>query len=522
MTKEIRFEKADWRLFFICLVAGTFVFFAKIVNELPNPDAIWQGMAYKAGWGWEGGLGRYMIGLLQKARSSVINVEFISLTCMLLLALVCVFVNKVLDITNQKVQLMIASLIILSPSVGSTLTYYYCSDMYFLSYVLAIVSVLFVVRNQSIKGMLACAVGLCISAAIYQAYLGVTITLCFIYLLYQLVDARYSIKDIGRLAGRLALSGGAGIILYLISNSWVQREFGIQAVADRGFATMGRLSLLELPKLIQSAYVSFFEYFFGESLLNNTWGGKRLEINYLFAIVAVGVLILILCFSKVAWYRKLLIVLAVICLPIPIMSIVVMAPQVSIYDSTGVLMLPTMNYVYITFLVMFYKHKDLLKANLQKLVKVFLCGSSLLVCYMLLVLELSGQAYMKHHMDKTQAVALMMMSEIEEVVEQSANYRICIVGTMENGNYPEIYEPLRNGIRWTTAYHKTMWTSFSGSQNGWSSYLSHYLGKQYRICSQADYDRVLASAEYAQMQNFPDERSVIVIDDLVVIKLSDA
>lgn len=54
MTKEVCFTKEDWQLFFGSMFAGVFVYFAKIVNELPNPDAIWQGMAYKAGWGWEG------------------------------------------------------------------------------------------------------------------------------------------------------------------------------------------------------------------------------------------------------------------------------------------------------------------------------------------------------------------------------------------------------------------------------------------------------------------------------------
>ena len=116
----------------------------------------------------------------------------------------------------------------------------------------------------------------------------------------------------------------------------------------------------------------------------------------------------------------------------------------------------------------------------------------------------------------------MIVDEIEELVDNSSNYRICFVGTMENGNFPEIYPELSYSVQWTTASYKTVWNSFGGRQNCWIKYMAHYLGKRYNSCSQSDYDRIIQSEEYSTMQNFPDEHSVAVVDDIIVVKLSDA
>lgn len=521
MIHKIYFTKEDWQLLLCSMFMGVFVYFARIANELPNPDAIWLGMAYKADWGWEGGLGRYMIGFLQKARSYVVSTEFISLTCILFLAIVCVCVVRIFEIEDKTSRLIIAGLLVVSPTVGSTLSYYYCSDMYFLSYLLAVGVVLIAIKCDSWVGYGLYAIGICLSASIYQAYLGVTITLCFLYLLYMVWDEKCSLYDVGIRTAKLLIGGCAGVVLYLTSNKTIQAHYGIQAIEERGFASMGHVSISDFPGLIRSAYISFYEYFFSASMVNNLWGGKRKEINALFFLCAVLFLVIILFRKKIQLHRKMLLVSGFLLLPIPVMSIVIMAPEVSIYNSTGVLMLPTMNYVYVAFYIFLAQEKHLLGAKVQKSMKAALAGCCVMVCYMLVILELSGQAYIKHHMNKTGAVAAMMVNEIEEVVDNSANYRLCIIGMMENGNYPEIYDGLRYSTHWTSANHKTIWRDFNGAQQGWVHYISHYLGKEYSVCSGEEYQRILQSKEYAEMVNFPDTGSVCVVDDIVVIKLSD-
>lgn len=61
---------------------------------------------------------------------------------------------------------------------------------------------------------------------------------------------------------------------------------------------------------------------------------------------------------------------------------------------------------------------------------------------MLTVLKLGGQPYLKHNMLKTNYVAEQMLNDIREYDGDT----ICIIGCMEDGNYPEVYPELREPI----------------------------------------------------------------------------
>lgn len=520
MTKQWNMTKEDGKLFLISFFVGVFVYFAKIANELPNPDALWNGMAYKKSWSWEGSLGRYLIGYLQDIRGGVISTEFVSLTGILFLAAICVCVVKVFDITENIPRFLIAVLIILSPTVGATLTYYYCSDLYFLSYLLSTVAVLAAVKMQPVMGFVIYVFGICFSAAIYQGYLGVTITLCFFYLLHMWLEDSCRVKVLLKQAGRLLAGGVVGILLYLVSNQVIQRLRGIGAANERGFDSMGRIDITQLPELILNAYRGFFEYYFSSTMINNAWGGRRM-INLLFFICAILLLCIVLYRKEMAAWKRTIFWVGLFLLPIPVMSIVFLAPEASIYGATGALMLPTMNYVYVFFVVLIWKQKHLLHVKMERVARIAVIGSCVLVCHMLLLLELSGQAYMKHHKNKIETVAYMVMDEIEEQVDHSERYKLCFIGNMEDGNYPEVYEDLRSSVHWTIAYYKTVWETVDGTQNCWTKYLSHYLGKKYQMCSQAEYDVITKSKGYTNMQNFPDQGSVTVVGNIIVIKLSD-
>lgn len=520
MKKEICFSRDDGKLFLLSLFSAILIYFSRIANELPNPDAIWQGMAYKSGWAWESALGRYMIGLLQKVRCNIVPTEFVTLLGLIFLAAICVLIVKLFHITDALSGFVIIALLVVSPTVGSTLSYYYCSDMYFLSYLLAVGSSFLLIRNHTRKSLLLGALGICLSAAIYQAYIGIAIMLCFLHIWFLVFDEKYSLADIGKTLVRLMVGGCCGIVLYLCSNKLLQQKFGIQAVTDRGFASMGQIPLKQIPNLFGSTYKAFFDYFFSSGMINNGVG-KRMEINCLFFLFAFFLLSSILIVKKLPISRKILAIVILFLMPPVAMSIVIMAPGVSIYDTTGVLMLPEMNYVYVAFVILYAKQKDIFRERMGKTGKVLLMVCCMLVCYMLVVLELSGQTYLKHHLNKMQTVARMVMEEIEENVDNSAAYKVCFVGSMENGNFPEKYQDLAYSVKWTTASYKTVWNSFNGRQYCWINYIAHYLGKQYYACSQSEFEGLIVTEEYQSMQNFPDEGSVKVIGDIIVIKLSD-
>lgn len=98
---------------------------------------------------------------------------------------------------------------------------------------------------------------------------------------------------------------------------------------------------------------------------------------------------------------------------------------------------------------------------------------TVLVLNMLVVLNLSAQTYMQYNMRKTYYVASEMVSEIERLGVDNEDYKLCVIGTMENGNYPDEQGKLKE------------------------------------------------TEEVKETGNFPEENSVEIIGDIIVVKLAD-
>lgn len=491
------------------------VYFAKIVTDLPNPDAIWNGMFFKSNCGWEISLGRYMLGVLQVFRAYTINTTFITLVCMAMLSFICVYTLKIFEIKTLGWKIIVGALIIISPTVGSTLTYYYCSDFYMISYFLAVLAVWFMVGEGKAR-LLVASICLMLSAAIYQAYISLAILLCFIYLMKMLLDSEQDGKKVFKKAGRCLVSGIAGVGLYLMSNKVVQQICKIDAQRSRGFSEMGMLDFDSIFVQIGQCYSSFKQYYFQDSMINNLCYFRK-EINILFFFLLGCLFLGILLKSEIVIGRKLMFIGMCLLYPVISLSICILAPKISIFDSTGVLMLPTMNYIYVLAVILFQLLD--IRELYQKICAAGVFIATAAVFIMLLQLELGGQSYMKYNMLKTYHVA----GQIEERANGygKAAAKLCVIGSMESGNYPDNYSELAESQHWVSAGYKTIWSDYDGCQHCWHEFMKQYLGKAYDMCSKEEYIDITQSPEYSAMGIFPEQNGAILIHDTVVIKLSD-
>ena len=519
MDKKINLDQAKLRLFAIFFAMAFIIYFPGIYNTLPNPDAVWNSTVYKAGYGWEVSLGRYLIALLQMLRGNVVNTSFVSMISLLYLSLICVLVVDILKISGGLWQLIAGTLLMISPHVGSELTYYYCSDMYMFSYLLSVMAVWILVKRRSRLSVGISILFIMGSLAVYQAYLGVTIALCFLHLLTMMLDTGSSLSDIIRQAVKFFFSGVGGIILYLISNKVIQNCLDITATEDRGFATMGFLNVRDIPGLLKDCYRFFYHYFFSDVMLNNNSGGRR-GINLIFWLLCLLLAVLFLAGKQLTSRKKVICACMAFLLPMAFMSIVILAPEVSILDATGVLMLPAVSCVYLLPVILMQK-LDFPCKRFKYFLHTIIFSSCIAVIWMLLILELSGQTYIKYNMIKTDSVADAMIYRIENEVDNSENYRLCIIGNMEEGNYPEQYPELRESVKWTSAYHKTIWPGFFAAQSCWAAYFRDFCGKTYNFVGREDYEKIQDMNILESMADFPDEGSMMVLDDMIIIRLSD-
>lgn len=505
-------------LFIVFLFVGYITYGLLIVNELPNPDAIWNSTVYKDSWSWEISLGRYMLGVFQCIFGGVVNPPSYTMLSVCILAILCVAVIDIFEL-DPIAGVCGGLLILLTPAITGTLSYYYCSLFYCFAYLMGVSAAWIICKKRGAIAIVVSALLICFSLATYQAYICCTIVIVMLYLLVIVAKEKSSFKEVFYKAIQIAVSLLLGVVFYLFSNKIVQGVCNILPEEGRGFSKMGKISTTQLPKMIKDCYRYTYEYFMTADMINNFDGVLcNRRIHYVFIAITVVILFSVIWRMKVLW-NKIATVVLITLLPVGIMFITMVAPEISIYDTTGMIMLPTVNYLYLLPIILLSNCKE----NGKILIGI---KWVMIVCTGVLIIKLFNfssamQTYQKVCINKMNYVAGEIAEEIEKYRGSDKEYEVCIIGRMEDGNYPETYPELAEKIEWTTASYGTVWTDYRGAQASWRYYIRTYFGFRYHYCDYETYKKIVATEEFQNAQLFPESGSVYIYDDsVIVIKLS--
>lgn len=535
----IRFSENERINLFLFAIVGCIVYFYTLSGNTPNPDAVWEGIYYKTAWETEVSLGRFFIPVLQKVFNGTIYAPLLTFLGIIHYCLIGCLINRIFQIRTHFWNAFIHAVILLAPSTWCTLTYYYCGYFYSLSYLAVVFSFYLMIKRCPTNQWKETAAQICIasglillSLSIYQAYLPVFITIGIFFLAHRCLLGD-SVRRILCFAMKMIAILVLGTGTYLIVNHIVLKGMGIQSNISRGFNTMGQLELSEIPSQIESCFLYCSEYFLGNDFINNSYGWiRRRYINLIFFGVLLIVILMIMAFHK-NQKRKLLLCFLACLTPIALMSITIAAPKVSVKSTTGCIMLPTMCYGYVILPVLlknnlFFSTSDIrrisgwIPRNIIKGAVIACRCSCILVIGLLIGLAIDGQVYMNLRTIKTYAVASQIINKLEEMNHGSfENKVVMIVGTMENGNYPEEYPALAGSVHWTTAQYGTLWPDY-GAQVPWRNFAMQYLGTGWQVIDDYnDYVAVRDTDEFQRMSFFPDDDSVQEINNVIVVKLSN-
>ncbi len=322
----------------------TSLFYAKqIIDVLANPDAIWNGVLYKSDWRWEASLNRFVIKWLQDLKFHVVNTSVASIVCLSLLCIGAILITEILDVSSLIYKLVVGLLILFSVNTGCLLTYYYCSDLYALSFLCIIGAGYFTLKKDGIRTEIISILLIILALGIYQAYIVSFFTLLLLHLFQDVLHLEWKVirKKITR-SIRITVFGLLG---YLAASKLALAVYQVSAESSRGFSTMGILGVRSTINKIKEAYYYFVQYYFGTAMINNEVGGRRFFHAVYFILLLV---LLLMCFGKIkeAWRRAIIVIIMTL-LPGCIMCIHVLAPEASMLGVTGPLMLPAMSYIYI-------------------------------------------------------------------------------------------------------------------------------------------------------------------------------
>lgn len=515
----------------ICAFVSSLVFGLALYNKwitklIINPDVLLNGIVYKYGMQWEDSLGRIGLRPVVYMKGLFVLPGFTALITIVLNAAAAALLCRLFEIKKNAVAVAVGIILCCSPSFCELMTYYYCSDAYMWACLCSILFVYFAGKKSGAGFSILAAALLTISLTMYQAYLGTAVTVSLFFLIYLAVVELRPIKDLLRALLRLGISGAAGILVYL-------GAFGIYSYlsetdSSERIGGMGTLPLDKLILLIKQAYGAFYTFYVGNAKFYHQfmkWGTVNLVI---IAFVYLVIAWRLLCKRKeIRIPGCVLVIIMSLMIPLAVMSVCVYAYTADIYDVTGILMVPHINYIYVFLLCMLFCGDD--TGGIPT--GVLRYSGSLLTALITFILILYTQAYaasVEQDFNQADTVADIMLCRLSELPEYRHGMKLAVFGNYRDGNYPRCgsgsWEPtdLENIVKGTGVEWGCFWPNTGCIEQGWISFLAYNKGCWFTaVGDDADMNRLSESDEYKNMKEFPLEGSVGMIGDTAVVKLSE-
>ena len=413
------------------------------------------------------------------------------LICILLLSVSICLIIGIFEIKKPILQVLLSGLIIAFPSQAVTFAYMFTCAPYALAVLFAVWSVYLTLKGG--RGRYVCSIILlCLSAAIYQAYISVTVSLYVVFYIRQTLK-NADIKGIIRGGLRCILAVVLSLALYFAVNKAVMH---FAAVEYNSYATAAWNSdIRSILSGIRVAFTAFFGYFLkGHYHLAPT----------VFSMAVHTLLAVVIAVPVIAWgikcrdnARKILLLALIIVFPLSVNCIYIISSQ----RHTLMLLSFTSVYVLAACLLEELDFKRLRSAAL-------VCMGLILVCNIFY----SNRLYLKMKLEYEEAYGFYssLVSRVKSAEGYDNDTMLIITGDANELVYhaDEIDTSDIVGL-------------MEGLLNIYSRYdfLRYYIGYDYRPIDWDGWGALNASDEVEKMPVFPYDGSVKKFGDYMVVKL---
>ncbi len=514
---KISFDKEKINVFLVTLITSVIAHFQLYALEITGPDTLINSMYHSADI-WESTLLRFGLEFVQMIKGNIVSPILATFISIILLGITTILIIDILEIKNKYFKYIIAILFAVAPNISATLTFFYCSDSYMLGLLLSTLTV-YIMKKYKQNSWIILLSGLLISLAMsmYQTYLSVTMVLCIADLIIGVIN-KVETKEIIKSLFEYLLMGIVGILLYSSLSHLILILKKLPVNEYSGANQIGLATLLRLPELLPEAYQSFFNYYFNDKIIPNTiWNTHILYIT-IFLTIAVSMIYIIVknkLYSKKANIVILfiLIVLAPVCFGI----IEIMVPDVNIH----ILMACSMIYIF----PIFFKILEMLpKSKMSNAFKYIVLLSSLGVIWNYIWQDNASYTAIKAMQNQAESVATRIVTQIEELDEYTPEMPVIFFGALERNPY---FDRKNTSLEAGKLYDRT-WgficnnaTVWNSNVDSWRKLLYEYTGSNLNLVKSSKNVEILYTEEYWTMKKYPEKDSIKIINDTVIVKLSD-
>lgn len=517
LNKFLKWFDARKRLAFITvIILGLITHITMLTETIMSQDGLWNSMKYSSAGDWELTLGRWGIALIEILNNFIKIPTIATISCIITMAISAIFLAEIFDFKSKISTIFSSAILVLTPSFTATVLYVYTSFAYCFNMLLAILAIWFLYKYKNKKiGFIFSCFCIMISFSIYQSYIGVTIGLCIMLSIINLVKQNSSIKmvlfEIVKTAGVVIVGG----ILYYIITIILLKITGFELAAYKDTNSIGILDIfLNLKNSIIQAYKDFGIFFMGDSVIYNA--NYKRDILYLVFFILFAVLLSIKILKiedkkNIKLYKILLsgFLLAVIPLALNIVDVLVPNNKIYILTSTQMsLMIP------FVFAIMEETDKKYILKYSTILCTIIIMGTYYLATH-------TSYSALKMTYNQAYATTIRIMDRIENTPGYNKDLKILFGGIVGNNNFPRtsnLYGFTIGDIANNVVFHGT----YGGQLGTWENYLKVFLGINVIFCEDNVYRDIVTGPIYKnEMDVFPAQNSIRIMDGIVVVKLSE-
>ena len=465
--------------------------------------------------GWTVAIGRFFLPFVETFRGNYETTWVIGVVSILCIALAAVMIVELFDIKGSVGCALTGAILVVNPVITGTFAYMYTADGYFFGMMCSVLSAFLVIRVKGWKGIAGGCAALFVAMGLYQSYVSVTILLLLLWLLLMLLAPEKKLKELLLTAGRFLGMGAAAMAAYLIGMNVAWKLHSTKMADYMGMNEAGGYSASRFVNALKSSYVEFARFFL-----------VRWEVNFyntsnvilLFSIVA---LILWICGKRKLfaqpWRIAAMLVWALL---LPVVT------HIYSFISEGVsyisiIMCYSMVLIYLMPLILWQEAtKDTgsfgqwLDAAYVRKHFLQTLQSVLLVCICVHFVVIADQAYERMHLANEQLRNLV--NRIQYRMEMQEGY----TDTMEVALYGNLYQapeyvpsaPMMPGV---------VSGRYLSGQQDFSSAIDWFASSDHSWAKIERRKELVHTEEFAQMEPWPAESCVRVIDGTMVILLSE-
>lgn len=496
------FTKERKTVFFTVIIIGLLVHFELYSKELLAYDGYWHYGSFLAK-GWEVSLGRFFIPITDLFRGTVVVSVLTTIISLINIAFATIFLNETLGIKKRYLQILVGILLVVTPTLSLTLMYSYTATGYTLAMLFAVLSVYFLTKEKNLKNIILAIMCIVMTLACYQAYLCVITALIAIVYIFKVIDDKNKtikniVKDIFVNIGILIL----GMIIYYIGFSIIVKILNLNITDYSGGSSL--LSMETIKNIfpsIKSTYVTFFNFYFGDTIVNNSGWKRGILYIFIFLLMAINFVILSKKIYKAP--SKIIFLLCILAVfPICVCSI-----RIITWTREINLLMASSLYLTILILIKQIEIMELSKvSNITQLASFAFIG---IIAWTFILSDNATYVATSMYNNQMSAVGNRIIMKIEESEEITDDMSILILGKMDL----DIRNPGLLDLTNFDVSVSSIWT--------WQIFLQDNLGLGRNICTYDEDLSMYENIDYLNMPSFPEEGSIKIIDNKVVVKLSD-